>query len=229
MNESFLFMDIFKESDFNWRGGNVSRLESIVDAVFAISVTLLIVSQDIPKDFEEFTRVMLSFVGFGVTFSFLFMIWYAHYLFHRRFGLEDYTTIILNSILIFFILFYIYPLKFLSEVLFGMWFGIYDSFIGPIDMQILMIIYGIGVFVVWLIFGLLYYRAYKYRNLLKLNPIETKITFESMQVYCLLSCFGFISTILAIANYPALSGWLYCAIGPCVYLLLLFNKSFIKS
>ena len=27
------------------------------------------------------------------------MIWYAHYLFHRRFGLEDYTTIILNSIL----------------------------------------------------------------------------------------------------------------------------------
>ena len=115
-------MSIFKESNFKWRGGNVSRLEAIVDAIFAIAVTLLIVSRDIPKDFEEFTSVMLSFVGFGITFSFLFMIWYAHYLFHRRFGLEDYTTIILNSILIFFILFYIYPLKFLSEVLFGMWF-----------------------------------------------------------------------------------------------------------
>ena len=220
-------MSIFKESDFKWRGGNVSRLEAIVDAVFAIAVTLLIVSRDIPKDFEEFTSVMLSFVGFGITFSFLFMIWYAHYLFHRRFGLEDYTTIILNSILIFFILFYIYPLKFLSEVLFGMWFGIYDNFIGPIDMQTLMIIYGIGVFVIWLIFWLFYYRAYKHKDVLQLSSIETKITFETMQVYCLISFFGFISTIIAIANYPGLSGWIYCGIGPSIYFLMLYNKSVI--
>ena len=85
-------MEVFKEKDFKWRGGNVSRLESIVDAVFAIAVTLLIVSRDIPSDFDEFMNVMLSFVGFIFTFTFLFMIWYAHYLFHRRFGLEDFKT-----------------------------------------------------------------------------------------------------------------------------------------
>ena len=90
--------ELFGENEFNWRGGEVSRLESLVDAVFAIAVTLLIVSRDVPKTFDEFLTVMWSFVGFAVTFSFLFMIWKEHYLFHRRFGLEDRTTIFLNSV-----------------------------------------------------------------------------------------------------------------------------------
>ncbi len=222
-------MEVFKEKDFKWRGGNVSRLESIVDAVFAIAVTLLIVSRDIPSDFDEFMNVMLSFVGFIFTFTFLFMIWYAHYLFHRRFGLEDFKTIILNLVLIFFVLFYIYPLKFLSEVLFGMWFGTYDKFTGPIDMQSLMIIYGIGMFMIWLIFGVLYRHAYRFRNDLKLNSMEKQITIESMQVYFLMSIFGLISTIIALANYPVLSGFFYFGIGPGIFLLLTFNKYVIKS
>ena len=222
-------MEVFKEKDFKWRGGNVSRLESIVDAVFAIAVTLLIVSRDIPSDFDEFMNVMLSFVGFIFTFTFLFMIWYAHYLFHRRFGLEDFKTIILNLVLIFFVLFYIYPLKFLSEVLFGMWFGTYDKFTGPIDMQSLMIIYGIGMFMIWLIFGFLYRHAYRFRNDLELNSMEKQITIESMQVYFLMSIFGLISTIIALANYPVLSGFFYFGIGPGIFLLLTFNKYVIKS
>jgi uncharacterized membrane protein len=222
-------MKVFKEKDFKWRGGNVSRLESIVDAVFAIAVTLLIVSRDIPSNFDEFMNVMLSFLGFIFTFTFLFMIWYAHYLFHRRFGLEDFKTIILNLVLIFFVLFYIYPLKFLSEVLFGMWFGTYDKFTGPIDMQSLMIIYGIGMFMIWSIFGFLYRHAYRFRNDLKLNSMEKQITIESMQVYFLMSIFGLISTIIALANYPVLSGFFYFGIGPAIFLLLTFNKYVIKS
>ncbi|MDE0722068.1 MAG: TMEM175 family protein [Flavobacteriales bacterium] len=221
-------MKVFKEKDFKWRGGNVSRLESIVDAVFAIAVTLLIVSRDIPSNFDEFMNVMLSFLGFIFTFTFLFMIWYAHYLFHRRFGLEDFKTIILNLVLIFFVLFYIYPLKFLSEVLFGMWLGTYDKFTGPVDMQSLMIIYGIGMFMIWLIFGVLYRHAYRFRNDLKLNSKEKQITIESMQIYFLMSIFGLISSIIALANYPILSGFFYFGIGPGIFLLLCFNKYVIK-
>ena len=42
------------EKNFNWRGGEISRLESLVDGVFAIAVTLLIVSREVPQSFQEF-------------------------------------------------------------------------------------------------------------------------------------------------------------------------------
>ena len=44
-----------------WRGGDVSRLESLTDAVFAIAITLLIVAHDVPRDYEHFRSVMWGF------------------------------------------------------------------------------------------------------------------------------------------------------------------------
>jgi hypothetical protein len=49
---------LFGEKDFRWRGGEISRLESLVDAVFAIAVTLLIVSREVPSSFYDFVNVM---------------------------------------------------------------------------------------------------------------------------------------------------------------------------
>jgi hypothetical protein len=39
-----------------------------------------------------------------------------HYYFFRYYGLEDITTIVLNTLLLFLVLFYVYPLKFLVSV-----------------------------------------------------------------------------------------------------------------
>ena len=100
-----------------WRGGDVSRLESFTDAVFAIAITLLVVSHDVPKNFYEFKSVLWGFIGFGITFMILVFIWFANFKFHRRYGLEDGITISLNSLFIFLVLFFIYPLKFLAQVL----------------------------------------------------------------------------------------------------------------
>ena len=65
---------LFREDDFSWRGGEVSRLETLMDGVFAISVTLLIVSVEVPKQFSDFISAMWGFPGFAITFTFLFMI-----------------------------------------------------------------------------------------------------------------------------------------------------------
>ena len=215
---------LFGEKNFNWRGGEVSRLESLVDAVFAIAVTLLIVSRDVPTTFTEFTNVMWNFVGFAVTFTFLFAIWYSHYMFHRRYGLEDGYTIILNSILIFVILFYIYPLKFLATVLIGgilhHGFGVTADlgFYGFIDMRTLILVYSTGAFLIWIIMTLLYKHAYGNRENLELNRKELDKTKEEIQSFFIMSLFSVASIFLAYFDFGAVAGWIYCFIGPVIFL-----------
>jgi len=103
-----------KGDSFRWRGGDVSRVEGFSDAVFAFALTLLVVSLEVPRSFDGLIRTIEGFPAFGVSFLFLVGIWYIHYTFFRRYGLEDTKTIMLNAALMFVVMFYIYPLKFLS-------------------------------------------------------------------------------------------------------------------
>src|ERR1041385_352557 len=98
---------------FRLRGDEVRRIEAFSDAVFAFAVTLLIVSLEVPKNFEELMVTMRGFFAFGVSFILLMMIWYEQNIFFRRYGMDDLRTVVLNSTLIFLVLFYVYPLKFL--------------------------------------------------------------------------------------------------------------------
>ena len=53
---------------FQLRGHEVKRIEAFSDAVFAFAVTLLIVSLEVPKSFEELMVTMRGFVAFGICF-----------------------------------------------------------------------------------------------------------------------------------------------------------------
>jgi hypothetical protein len=59
---------------FRWRGGEISRLEGLSDAVFAFAVTLLVVSLEVPETFNELLRVLRGFFAFAVCFSILFWV-----------------------------------------------------------------------------------------------------------------------------------------------------------
>jgi uncharacterized membrane protein len=56
--------------DFRLRGHEVKRIEAFSDAVFGFAVTLLIVSLEVPKSFEELMITMKGFFAFGVSFFF---------------------------------------------------------------------------------------------------------------------------------------------------------------
>src|SRR5262245_29241074 len=103
------------------RGAEVSRLEGLSDAVFGFAMTLLVVSLDVPNNADELFDVMRGFAAFGVCFLVLAGVWYQHYLFFRRYGLQDGLTILINGGLLFVVLFYIYPLKFLFSWLLAGW------------------------------------------------------------------------------------------------------------
>src|SRR5689334_20313949 len=98
---------------FRIRSREVSRLEGLSDAVFGFAITLLVVSLEVPNTFDELMTLMRGFVAFAASFAVLIMIWYEHYTFFRRYGLEDLWIIVLNSALLFVVVLYIYPLKFM--------------------------------------------------------------------------------------------------------------------
>src|SRR5205823_4947396 len=112
-----------------------------------------------------------GFFAFAVTFSMLFLVWRTQFQFFRRYGLEDNTTVFLNAVLLFTILFFIYPLKFTFGTIAEMLLkhaGYPDpAFVGKIsdrDGQLLGVAYGLGWAAVFGVFCLLYRHAYRLRD-----------------------------------------------------------------
>src|SRR5918912_701157 len=99
------------QNGFRLRGlGEVARIEAFSDAVIAFAVTLLVVSLEVPKTFDELLLTMRGFFAFAICFALLLSVWYDHYKFFRRYGLMDTPTRWLNSALLFLMLLYVYPL-----------------------------------------------------------------------------------------------------------------------
>ncbi|MDQ6660294.1 MAG: TMEM175 family protein [Chloroflexota bacterium] len=208
------------EKDFVSRGGEVSRIEAFSDAVFAFGITLIGVSLEVPKTFGELQATLLQgFLAFAFSFIMIMQVWYWHYKFFRRYGLQDFYTITLNSILLFVILFYIYPLKFLMNVAVTSFFHPIDNnIITDADFPKLMLIYSLGFVAVHVLFTLLYYHAYTKRMELKLNKIEVIITQASIQAYLVLASVGLISIGFAAIGYATWAGLIYMILFPALYI-----------
>lgn len=111
------------ENGFRWRGREVSRLEALSDAVFGFAITLLVVSLEVPQTATELFNVMRGFVAFAACFALLFLVWWHQYRFFRRYGLNDGVTTVLNAVLLFVVLFFVYPLKFVFGFVIAMAMG----------------------------------------------------------------------------------------------------------
>src|SRR5438445_4785179 len=90
---------------FRWRSHEISRIEGLSDAVFAFAVTLLVVSLEVPKSFDDLYTVIKGLPAFAMSFLLLMIIWYNQYKFFRRYGLQDFKTVTLTLLLLFVILF----------------------------------------------------------------------------------------------------------------------------
>src|SRR4051812_29832100 len=97
----------------------VSRVEGFSDAVFGFAITLLVVSLEVPSRFDDLMAVLRRLPVFAITFAVLLIIWQEHHRFFRRFPLADGVTIWLNGALLFTVMVYIYPLKFLFALVAG--------------------------------------------------------------------------------------------------------------
>jgi uncharacterized membrane protein len=171
------------EPHFRWRGGEITRLEGFTDAVFAFAMTLLVVSLEVPHTFEELMFAMKGFVAFAFCFATLVSVWHRHYIYSRRYGLQTVYSIFLNSTLLFVVLFYVYPLKFLFTLVVGQFPGhtvpqeqLNRMMSSQHQVPVLIVIYSLGAMAVFLLFTLLYQYAYSKRVELELNEYEALST-----------------------------------------------------
>jgi len=220
-------------AQFRERSHEISRIEGFSDAVFAFAVTLMVVSLEVPHDYGELMHAMHGFFAFAACFASLFLIWYYQHLFFRRYGLQDGVTLVLNAVLLFVVLFYVYPLKFLFTLLSEQIMGNPNAFnqafpgtTGPSDVANLMVVYSLGYFAVFAVFVLLQRHAYRKRQELGLNDIECFDTRIIMWSYVVSVSFSLASILIALSpmkNAAFYSGMVYVLIGPTFMIFWLIN------
>jgi len=227
---------IGSKPDFRLRGTEPTRMDAFTDAVFAFAITLLVVSLEVPQSTSELFQTMQGFIPFGICIILLMQIWFSHYNFSLRYGLSDNVTMYLNILLLFVVLYYVYPLKFLFTFLFKLSVYLFSAIINhpssyamqeelfgniiqhPEDMNGLMVIYGMGAAVIFLIFTFMHLHAYRKREDLELDTIEIFETNRSIYHYILMAAVPIISVVVTLILSLKYT-WQAGAIGGFVYML----------
>ena len=158
------------------RKHKISRLEEFSDAVFGFALTLLVLSTTVPASYDQLVLLLKGLPAFACSFALMVWIWYEHDSFFEKYPLDDGPTMIINSTLLFVVLVYVYPLKFMFESFMNEVFGISSrKELQQMSLQELAnasVLYGLGFFLLMSLFALLYLHACRRREALELDAVQ---------------------------------------------------------
>lgn len=164
--------DHIAQDGFRLRGTAMSRVDAFSDVVFGFALTLLVVSLEVPHNYAELHNLLRGFMPFAVSFLLLMLVWHTHFKFFRRYGMHDVPTIWLNGTLLFCVLFYVYPLKFMFAAFFSNGVGLDTA----AQIRELTELYGVGFTAIYGLFAAMYWNAWRHRDELSLDPLERRLT-----------------------------------------------------
>jgi len=195
----------------------MTRLETFIDAAFAFAVTVMVIAAErAPDNITALLDAFKNVPAFVASVAVLGIFWRGHWLWSRRYGLEDGTSIFISWALLATILIYIYPLK----AIFGsMFYLLSDGRLGhPLGLRLesqgraLFAIYAAGFTALSAEILFLYLRAWKLRGPLRLNEREQSLTRAELSGWSLPLGVGILSLVLSL-TLPVRQlnwcGWIY--------------------
>lgn len=222
-----------RDPKINYRGETTTRLDSLTDAVFGIAITLLIFNISEASSFNDLLLFAKSFPALLMGIIFLILIWQEHVSFSLIYSTNSKSIRILNVFFITLVIFYIYPLKFLSRLLTNLFFDTnLELSIEGIEIPKLMIFYGLVIFTIYVILFLFYISVLKQKQKYDFTEYEVLFTkFQSTRLIIMFSVplFSVIITLIlfrySIVWSSIIGGITYGLYPP---LITIWNKIFTK-
>lgn len=211
---------VLDPSGFRLRGLEMTRIETFTDAAFAFALTLLVISLDPPSSFAALGDALRSVPVFVLSGTLLMMFWWGHHQWSRRYGLDDGPTIILSAVLVFTVLVYVYPLRFVFSMMMA-WIerltgwplgGGGVTIAAASEVNAIFAIYGVGFVAMCLCLVMLHVHAWRKRDELALTPLERGETLANGGAWLIVSLAGVLSLTLALSLPPSWAGapgWAY--------------------
>jgi uncharacterized membrane protein len=202
----------------------MTRLETFIDAAFAFAVTMMVIASDrVPDDINGLLAAFKNVPAFVASVAVLGIFWRGHWLWSRRYGLEDGVSTFISWALLVTVLIYIYPLR----ALFGSMFyllsgGQLGQALGvraEAQMRTLFAIYALGFTAIAAEILLLHWRAWRLREPLRLNDREQALTRANLAGWRIPMTVGIIAFVMALTlptQYIGLSGWIYFSMAVVV-------------
>jgi len=203
---------------FRLRGMEMTRLETFIDAAFAFAISMLVIAaQQIPDNIQALLAAFKNVPTFICSIAVLGIYWRGHWLWSRRYGLEDGVSILISWAMIVTILIFIYPLK----AIFGaMWNLLSHGQVGQpfslhtteVQARTIFAIYALGLIAISAEILFLYLRAWRLREPLRLNARERLMTRGELEGWSIPVSVGIVSLVFSFTlpiEQIAWCGWVY--------------------
>ena len=222
------------------RGDNMTRIETFVDAAFAFSFTMLVISIDeIPRSPGELFELSKDIPAFLLSATIIGAIWLTHSNWSRVFGLQDRVTVNLSLALVMLVLIFVYPIKLVSQatVLYfslavfeieALNTGMFEN-AGWANNQVAGLFVYVAVFLIFLAAILIAFsqNALRFQKQLHLNETEKKYCYEitiTWVVVILTAICSFIAANIYDAERIARAGLIYYSLFFTIPLANLFYE-----
>ena len=223
---------------FRLRGMQMTRLETFIDAAFAFAISMLVIAaQQIPDDIASLLAAFKNVPTFICSIAVLGIYWRGHWLWSRRYGLEDGVSILISWAMIVTILIFIYPLK----AIFGaMWYLLSNGQVGQpfslhtteAQVRTIFAIYALGLIAISAGILLLNLRAWQLREPLRLNARERLMTRGELIGWSIPISVGIVSLVFSLTlpiEKIAWCGWVYFLMAILVRLHAFRRRRLLKA
>lgn len=217
---------------FRLRGHANTRIEAFTDAAFAFAVTLLMIGGGhVPANIAELVDALKGVPGYAASFALLCLFWHAHYIWYRRYGVEDGRSVVLSLLLVFLVLIYVYPLRMMFTAAFMSVGGSAapGAFVPQAwsDMQAMFVIFGVAYASMSGVVVLFYLHARTLGADLGLDAREIEITRSGLVRWSINAGVGVASGLLALAT-PGRSPGIAFALPGLTYGLLALSGPLLR-